>query len=70
MPFPTIVTAFERQPVLSLPMAALIMGAVSQVAGLIELTDRVCNLVLDNSAKTTTESETARQGQAENCMGN
>jgi hypothetical protein len=32
----------ETQNALSLPMAALILGAVSQVESLIELADRVC----------------------------
>lgn len=33
----------ETQDALSLPMAVLILRAVSQVESLIELTDRVCN---------------------------
>jgi len=48
MPSPKIVDALlalERQKTLSRPMAALILGAVSQVEALIELADRVCNPV-------------------------
>jgi hypothetical protein len=35
--------ALETQKNLSLPMAALILGAVSQVETLIEVADRVCD---------------------------
>ena len=62
MPSPKIVDALlalETQKTLSRPMAALILGAVSQVEGLIELADRVCDPVfsmgrinLDLSLKT------------------
>ncbi len=34
----------ETQKTVSLPMAALILGAVSQVENLIELAERVCDL--------------------------
>ena len=37
--------ALETQKTLPLPMAALILGAVSQVETLIELADRVCDPV-------------------------
>ena len=37
--------ALETQKNLSLPIAALILGAVSQVETLIELADRVCDPV-------------------------
>jgi hypothetical protein len=44
MPSPEIANALlelEKQHTLSLPMAALILGALSQVEALIELADRV-----------------------------
>ena len=43
----------ETQKALSLPMAALIVGVVSQVEALIELADRVCDPVFRRSIKTT-----------------
>jgi hypothetical protein len=46
----------ETQKALSLPMAALIVGVVSQVEALIELADRVCDPVFRRSIKTTTDS--------------
>ena len=48
MPSPKIVDALlalETQKALSLPVAALILGAVSQVEALIEIADRVCDPV-------------------------
>jgi len=56
MPSPKIVDALlavETQKALSLPVTALILGAVSQVETLIELADRVCNPVLRHPIKTT-----------------
>ena len=47
--------ALEPQKTLSLPLAALILGAVSQVEALIELADHVCNPVFRRSVRTTTE---------------
>ena len=46
--------ALETQKNLSLPMAALILGAVSQVETLIELADRVCDPVFRQPIKTIT----------------
>jgi hypothetical protein len=46
MSFPQIadaLLAIETQKPLSLPMKALILGAVAQIEGLIELADRVCD---------------------------
>jgi hypothetical protein len=57
MPSPKIVDALlalETQKVASLPVAALILGAVSQVEGLIELADRVCDPVFRQPIKTKT----------------
>jgi hypothetical protein len=45
--------ALETQKTLSLPTAALILGAVSQVETLIELADRVCDPVFRHPIKTT-----------------
>lgn len=42
----------ETQKALSLPMAALILGAVSQVETLMDIVDRVCNPVLCSAPKT------------------
>lgn len=56
MPSPKIVDALlaaETQKALSLPVAALILGAVSQVETLIELADRVCNPVFRDLVKRT-----------------
>jgi len=47
--------ALETQKNLSLPLAALILGAVSQVEALIELADRVCDPVFRRSANATTD---------------
>jgi hypothetical protein len=47
--------ALETQKTLSLPMAALILGAVSQVESLIELADRICDPVRRLPSKTTTD---------------
>jgi len=58
MPSPKIVDALlalETQKALSRPMAALILGAVSQVEALIELADRVCDPVFRHAIKTTTD---------------
>jgi hypothetical protein len=41
----------ETQKALSLPMAALILGAVSQVETLMEIVDRVCNPVYCSPSK-------------------
>jgi hypothetical protein len=57
MPSPKIVDALlalETQKVASLPVAALILGAVSQVEGLIELADRVCDPAFRQPIKTKT----------------
>jgi hypothetical protein len=56
MPSPKIVDALlalESQNALSRPMAALILGAVSQVEALIELADRVIDPVFRHPIKTT-----------------
>ena len=56
MPSPKIVDALlalESQNALSRPMAALILGAVSQVEALIELADRVTTPVFRQPIKTT-----------------
>jgi hypothetical protein len=58
MPSPKIadvLLALETQNAPSLPMAALILAAVSQVEALIELADRVCDPVFRHGIKTTTE---------------
>jgi hypothetical protein len=58
MPSPKIVDALlalETQKVPSLPVAALILGAVSQVETLIEVVDRVCDPVFRHPIKTTTD---------------
>jgi hypothetical protein len=47
--------ALETQEALPLPMAALILGAVSQVEALIELADGVCDPVFRHPIKTTTD---------------
>jgi len=57
MPSPEIANAFleiERQEALSLPVVALILGAVAQVEGLIELADRVCNPAMRRQSPRTT----------------
>ncbi len=43
----------ETRNALSLPLAALITGALSQVESTIELTNRVCDSVFNRSIKTT-----------------
>jgi hypothetical protein len=48
----------ETRSALSLPMAALITGALSQVESTIELTNRVCDSVFHRSMKTSTDSAT------------
>lgn len=56
MPSPKIadtLLSLETQTALSLPMAALILGAVSQVEALIELADRVCDPIFRDPMKTT-----------------
>lgn len=58
MPSPEIadaLLALETQKALSLPVAALILGAVSQVETLIELADRVCSPVFRHPIKTTAD---------------
>jgi hypothetical protein len=52
MPSPEIVHALlsiQTQETLSVPTAALILGALSQVDNLIELAERVCNPVFHRS---------------------
>ena len=49
----------ETRIALSLPMAALIAGALSQVETTIELTNRVCDSVFHRSIKTATDSAIA-----------
>jgi hypothetical protein len=44
----------ETRKTLSLPLAALITGALSQVETTIELTNRVCDSVFRRSSRTTT----------------
>jgi hypothetical protein len=46
----------ETPKALSLPLAALITGALSQVEATIELTNQVCDSVFHRSIKTTTDS--------------
>ena len=48
-----VLLAPETRKAMSLPMAVLILGAVSQVDALIELVDRVCNPVFRRSMRTT-----------------
>ena len=58
MPSPRIadtLLALETQKALSLPMAILILGAVSKVEALIELVDRVYDPVSRRPVKTTTD---------------
>lgn len=52
----------ETQNALSLPMAALMLGVVSQVDSLIELADRVCGPVFQRGVKTTTDSVVGSTG--------
>jgi hypothetical protein len=63
MPSPKIMEvllALETQKAISLPVAASILGAVSQVEALIELADRVCDPVLRHPTKTTTDRVSCR----------
>jgi len=46
----------EKRIALSLPLAAFITGALSQVETTIELTNRVCDSVFHRSIKTATDS--------------
>ena len=46
----------ETCKALSLPLAALITGALSQVESTIELTNRVCDSVFNRLSKTMTDS--------------
>ena len=58
-PSPKIVHAFldaEIRVALSLPVAALITGALSQVETTIELTNRVCDSVFHRSIKSMIDS--------------
>lgn len=55
MPSPKIadaLLALETQRALSLPVAALILGALSQVESLIELAARVCDPQFGRASKT------------------
>jgi hypothetical protein len=45
----------ETQKALSPPLAALILGAISQVESLIELAHRVCDPIFRHPIKTTTD---------------
>lgn len=47
----------EARKALSLPLAVLITGALSQVETTIEITNRVCDSVFRRSSKTATDSE-------------
>lgn len=61
-----VVQAFlnpEARKALSLPLALLITGALSQVETTIELTNRVCDSVFHRSTKTTTEPGTDVDGR-------
>jgi hypothetical protein len=65
MPSPEIVHALlsiQTQETLSVPTAALILGALSQVDNLIELAERVCNPVFHRS--------TTMRDSSECCTGN
>jgi hypothetical protein len=46
----------ETRKALSLPLAAMITGALSQVESTIELTNRVCDRVFHRSIKAAAES--------------
>jgi len=46
----------EARNALSLPLAVLITGALSQVETTIELTNRVCDSVFRRSSKTATDT--------------
>jgi hypothetical protein len=65
MPSPEITQALlapETQKVLSLPMAALVLGALSQVETLMDIVDRVCEPYFDVR---TAGSKVARRIQRE-----
>jgi len=51
----------ETPKTLSLPLAAVITGALLQVEATIELTNRVCDSVFHRSTKTTTASGVGSQ---------
>jgi hypothetical protein len=51
----------ETPRALSLPLAAVITGALLQVEATIELTNRVCDSVFHRSIKTTTASGVGSQ---------
>jgi len=51
----------EARNALSLPLAVLITGALSQVETTIELTNRVCDSVFRRSSKTATDSGLVRE---------
>ena len=51
----------ETPKALSLPLAALITGALSQVESTIELTNRVCDSVFHRLGKTMTDSAIGSQ---------
>jgi hypothetical protein len=56
MPSPKTIDALlapKAQKTLTLPVAALILGAVSQVDSLIELADRVCDTEFRQRTRTT-----------------
>jgi hypothetical protein len=53
-PSPKMIRAFldpDTRQVVSLSMAAMITGALSQVESIVELTNRVCDSVLDHSTR-------------------
>jgi hypothetical protein len=50
---------FETQKALSLPMAALIFGAVSQVETVMEIVDRVCDPFFCGAVKTANSTQPA-----------
>jgi hypothetical protein len=51
-----VLLAPDTQEALSLPITALILGAVSQVDSLMELADRICDPIFRRSIKATTYS--------------
>ena len=50
--------SLETQTALSLPTAALILGAVSQVDTVMEIVDRVCDPLFRGAGRTTTTQDT------------
>ena len=67
MPSPKIapvIVASETQTALSLPMAALILGAVSQSETIMEVVDRVCDPLFYGAMKTAS-STVALRGRTE-----